>query len=79
MPNPPVKSLGDEPGRGGTVPAKRELNQHMHRKHPDAPTLSGNTWERLVAHEELHVSQQWDHDHDDYELPAVWHIVRKDA
>lgn len=80
MPNqyPPTRSVGDERGRHGTTPARRELNQHMHRKHP-GHTLTGNTWQRLVAHEELHSAQHWDHDHEDFELPAQWHVAVKDA
>lgn len=74
-----MRSSTDEPGRGGSLPVRRELNQHMHRKHPGAPALTGNTWERLVAHEEMHAAQHWDHVHDDYELPAEWRAAVKDA
>ena len=73
-----MRSLTDEPGRGGTSPARKELNQHMHSKHGRAK-LTGDTFQRLVAHEEMHQTQQWDHVHDDYELPALWRAAVKDA
>ena len=66
-----MPSVTDEPGKGGTTPARKELNQHMHRKHNGA-LLTGNTWERLVAHEELHNATACDHTHEDFELPAQW-------
>jgi type IV secretory pathway VirD2 relaxase len=73
-----MKSTSDESGRGGSSPTRRELNQHLTRKHSSA-VLTGNTWERLVAHEELHTRQHWDHTHADYELPAEWQVAVKDA
>lgn len=73
-----MRSTTDEPGRGGTTPARKELNVHMHQEHRRAK-LTGNTWERLVQHEELHHTQEWDHTHDDYELPAAWRATVRDA
>lgn len=53
---------------------RRALNQHMHRKHPGMPPLTGDTIDRLVQHEELHKKHpaRWDHTHEDYTLPAEW-------
>lgn len=73
-----MRSVGDERGRGGTTPARKELNQHMHQKHRGT-ALTGSTFQRLVLHEELHAMQTWDHQHDDFELPAQWHATVKDA
>lgn len=74
-----MRSVTDQPGRGGSTPARRELNEHMSRKHHGEPALTGTTFQRLVAHEELHNARNWDHTHDDYELPAQWSVSVKDA
>lgn len=73
-----MRSTTDEPGRGGTTPTRKELNKHLHEKH-GRTKLAGNTWERLVQHEELHTAQEWDHTHDDYELPAEWRVAVRNA
>lgn len=66
-----ARSVGDEPGKGGTSPALREVNQHLHHKH-NGERASGALWSRLIYHQELHVTGEPDHTHADYELPAEW-------
>ena len=73
-----MPSVTGEPGRGGSSPARRELNQHMHHKHP-GEVVVGTTLQRLVEHEELHRLRHWDHTHEDYELPGSWHRALKDG
>jgi hypothetical protein len=73
-----MRSSTDEPGRGTASPARREINQHMHRKH-NGMKAEGTTIERQEAHEELHRRQHWDHAHDDYGLPAEFRPAVKDA
>lgn len=51
---------------------RRELNQHMHRKHHGAPPLQGDLLNRLAGHEELHNNAICDHEHADMETPSEW-------
>jgi hypothetical protein len=61
---------------------RRELNQHLHRKHnqtslastPDMPLRN-----RLELHERLHIDEICDHTHEDYEQPTVYRDLVKDA
>lgn len=61
---------------------KRELNQHLHRKHgqtslagtPDMPLRN-----RLELHERLHREGVCDHTHQDYETPILYSDLVKDA
>lgn len=60
---------------------KRELNIHLHRRHggfsmADQPR---NLVHRLEAHEALHSDGICDHEHDDYEQPALFRDLVKDA
>lgn len=53
---------------------KRELNQHLHRKHNQAHMNSEgrDLRNRLSLHEELHQTTICDHEHEDYNTPSVF-------
>lgn len=53
---------------------KRELNQHLHRRHHTsfADVEQSSLLNRLAMHEELHNNTVTDHEHDDYEQPGVY-------
>lgn len=61
---------------------KRELNQHLHRRHGGL-SLAGSDMDSLLArlshHEKLHKTTVCDHEHEDYEQPSVLHDLVKDA
>jgi hypothetical protein len=61
---------------------KRELSQHLHRKHNGtslAHTDVSDMRSRLAFHEELHQTTVCDHEHQSYLDPSVYLDLVKDA
>jgi hypothetical protein len=59
---------------------KRELNQHLHRRHHTsfAEVEQTSLLNRLSMHEELHRTTVTDHEHDDFEEPGIYTTAAKD-